>query len=155
MLFYKSGCRASARRAAEGRTRLCRDQSNAMLALSPKESTEAVVACGIRFCVSSAETGGKFRRTGRFLRLRCGCSSVAFICRLGAEIARARRGLRGILAWGGLIPYLAFSSSKSPVSIAFLRQKKNNATMQTALICHLHLTMQYEHSCNVAIFISG
>ena len=49
MLFYKSGCRASARRAAEGRTRLCRDQSNAMLALSPKESTEAVAACGIGF----------------------------------------------------------------------------------------------------------
>ena len=37
--------------------RLCRDQSNAMLALSPKESTEAVAACGILFCVSTAETG--------------------------------------------------------------------------------------------------
>ena len=49
MLFYKSGCRASARRAAEGRTRLCRDQSNAMLALSPKESTETVAAAVFGF----------------------------------------------------------------------------------------------------------
>ena len=155
MLFYKSGCRASARRAAEGRTRLCRDQSNAMLALSPKESTETVAACDIRFCVSSAETGGKFRHMGRFLWLRCGCSSMPFICRLGAETAQTRRGLLGVLAWGGFIPYLAFSSSKSPAPIAFLRQKKNNATMQAALICHLDSTMQYEHSCNVAIFILG
>ena len=123
-----SGCRASARRAAEGRTRLCRDQSNAMLALSPKESTEAVAACNIRVCVSSAETGGKFRHTGRFVLFRGG----ARLYRLSAVLGM-----------------------KSPERSAYLRQKKNNATMQTALICHLDLTMQREHSCNVAIFILG
>ena len=38
----KSGCRASARRVAEGRARAFRDQSNAMLALSPKREYKSV-----------------------------------------------------------------------------------------------------------------
>ena len=154
MLFYKSGCRASAHRAAEGRTRLCRDQSNAMLALSPKESTEAVAACGIRFCVSSAETGANFATRGGLI----GCGAVARLCRLSAVLG-LKPPEHGVVCgaffsgWGYTLP--RFSSSKIPASIAFLRQRKNNATMQAALICHLPSTMQYEHSCNVAIFISG
>ena len=67
---------ASARRAAEGRTRLYRDQSNAMLALSPKESTETVAACDIRFCVSSVEMGANFTIRGGFF----GCGAVALAC---------------------------------------------------------------------------
>ena len=38
----RSGCRASARRVAEGRARAFRDQSNAMLALSPKREYKSV-----------------------------------------------------------------------------------------------------------------
>lgn len=151
MLFYKSGCRASARRAAEGRTRLCRDQSNAMLALSSKESTEAVAACGIRFCVSSAETGANFATRGGLF----GCGRVARPCRLSAVLA-LKPPEHGVVCGAfslGVEIYLAslFSSQNQRC----VRQKKNNATMQTALICHLDLTMQYEHSCNVAIFILG
>ena len=53
-----------------------------MLALSPKESTEAVAACGIRFCVSSAETWANFATRGGFF----GCGAVARPCRLSAVL---------------------------------------------------------------------
>ena len=82
------------------------------------------VACGILLCVASAERWGKFRHTGRFDRLRCGYSSVPFICRFGAETARTRRGLWGVLAWGGRIPYLVFSCSKIPQSFAVYGRKR-------------------------------
>ncbi|MBQ7392036.1 MAG: hypothetical protein IJV73_05055, partial [Clostridia bacterium] len=72
--------RASARRAAEGRTRLCRDQSNAMLALSSKESTEAVIPCGILLCVCLWNGGAIFVTRGGFF----GCGAVARLCRLSA-----------------------------------------------------------------------
>ena len=53
-----------------------------MLALSPKESTETVAACGILFCVSSAETGAKFATRGGLF----GCGAVARLCRLSAVL---------------------------------------------------------------------
>ena len=62
--------------------RLCRDQSNAMLALSPKESTEAIAACGILLCVSTAETGTNFATRGGFF----GCGALGRLCRLSAVL---------------------------------------------------------------------
>lgn len=51
----RSGCRASARRVAEGRARAFRDQSNAMLALSPKREYKSVAL--LRISETTAEKG--------------------------------------------------------------------------------------------------
>ena len=88
--------------------------------------------------------------------MRCGCSSVPFICRLGAETARTRRGLRGVLAWSGDIPYLDFSSSKSTLCTAekeqcnnadgsYLSSSFNNAIRTLLQCCNLHFGIDHIH----------
>ena len=99
---------------------------------------------------------GKFRHTGRFLRLRCGFSSVPFICCLGAETARTRCGLRGVLGLVGCLPYLAFSSSKSTLCTAekeqcnnaggsYLSSSFNNAIRTLLQCCNLHFGIDHIH----------
>ena len=53
-----------------------------MLALSPKESTEAVIPCGILLCVCLWNGGANFATRGGFV----GCGAVVRLCLLSAVL---------------------------------------------------------------------
>lgn len=109
---------------------------------SPQRRVQkAVAACGIRFCVSSAETGANFATRGVFF----GCGAVARPCRLSAVFGLKPPERLGdftlFSAWSGAYHARIFSS-KTAGSIAFLLQKR---TMQQ---CRRLLSVSFIQQCN-------